>query len=67
GTSAHRHRPLLPFAGAAGLPFGLALAAANRPLVGGLGRGLAVGGRPSMGAGRGWPPLLLASFAAKIQ
>ncbi|RWW00676.1 hypothetical protein BHE74_00013092 [Ensete ventricosum] len=67
GASAQSHRPLLPLAGTAGLPFGLALAAANRPLAGGLGRSLAVGGRPSMGACRGWPPLLLASFAMKIQ
>ncbi|RWW16419.1 hypothetical protein GW17_00019700 [Ensete ventricosum] len=53
--------------GAAGLLFGLALDTSNRPLVGGLGRGLAVGGRPCMGVGRGWPPLLLAGFAAKMQ
>ncbi|RWV93781.1 hypothetical protein GW17_00043736 [Ensete ventricosum] len=45
---------------------------AVRPLVGGLGlnrlplaAGLAVGGRPCTGAGRGWPPLLLIAFAAK--
>ncbi|RZS06934.1 hypothetical protein BHM03_00037671, partial [Ensete ventricosum] len=45
---------LSPLAGAAGLPFGLAFAAAGRPLVGGLGsgvagpaRGLTVVGRPS--------------------
>ncbi|RWW64990.1 hypothetical protein BHE74_00027739, partial [Ensete ventricosum] len=56
---------LAPFAGATGLPFGLALVAANRPLAGGLGHGLAMGGRPCMGAGRGWPPLLLAAFTAK--
>ncbi|RWW37905.1 hypothetical protein BHE74_00056925, partial [Ensete ventricosum] len=31
---------------------GRALAAAGRPLTGGLGRGIAVGGRPCMGAGR---------------
>ncbi|RZS22617.1 hypothetical protein BHM03_00055419, partial [Ensete ventricosum] len=31
------------------------------------GRGLAMGGRPCMGAGRGWLPLLLAAFAAKTQ
>ncbi|RWW18899.1 hypothetical protein GW17_00017082 [Ensete ventricosum] len=43
---------LLPLAGAAGLPFGLALAIASRPQAGGLGRGLAVGGWPCMGAGR---------------
>ncbi|RRT34186.1 hypothetical protein B296_00038415 [Ensete ventricosum] len=36
------------------------------PLHGGLGRGLAMGGRPYMGAGRGWLPLL-AAFVAKIQ
>ncbi|RZS15969.1 hypothetical protein BHM03_00047896 [Ensete ventricosum] len=58
---------LPPLAGAAGLPFGLALAAASRPLVGGLGRGLAMGGRPCMGAGRGWLPLLLVAFAVKMQ
>ncbi|RZS23772.1 hypothetical protein BHM03_00056753, partial [Ensete ventricosum] len=39
-------------AGGAGLPFGLALTTASRPLVGGLGRGLTVGGRPCMGS---WP------------
>ncbi|RWV80465.1 hypothetical protein GW17_00058266, partial [Ensete ventricosum] len=33
----------------------------------GLGHGLAVGGRPCMGAGRGWSPLLLTAFAAKTQ
>ncbi|RWV79344.1 hypothetical protein GW17_00059535, partial [Ensete ventricosum] len=58
-------RRLLPLAGAAGLPFGLAPVATNRPLAGGLGRGLAVGGRPCMGAGRAWSPFLLAAFAAK--
>ncbi|RZS15020.1 hypothetical protein BHM03_00046799 [Ensete ventricosum] len=55
GTSARKHCPcglLPPLAGTVGLPFGLALAKANRPLAGGLGRGLAVGGRPCMGAGR---------------
>ncbi|RWV97169.1 hypothetical protein GW17_00040061 [Ensete ventricosum] len=48
------------------LPLQGALAMAGHPLAGGLGRsrlllttGLAVGGRPYMGAGRGWPPLLL--------
>ncbi|RZS11290.1 hypothetical protein BHM03_00042601 [Ensete ventricosum] len=51
--------------GAAGLPFGLALAAASRrPFVWGLGCGLAVGGRPCMGAGHGWPPLLLVALQA---
>ncbi|RWW10577.1 hypothetical protein GW17_00025875, partial [Ensete ventricosum] len=30
------------------------------------GRILAVGGRPYMGAGRGWLPLLVATFAAKM-
>ncbi|RWW26954.1 hypothetical protein BHE74_00057394 [Ensete ventricosum] len=44
----------------AGLPCRLALAVADHPLVGDLCRGLAVGGRPCMGAGRGWPPLLAA-------
>ncbi|RZS28297.1 hypothetical protein BHM03_00061870 [Ensete ventricosum] len=43
----------------AGLPYGLALAVANR--------GLAVGGRPYIGAGRGRQPLLLTAFAVKIQ
>ncbi|RWW36614.1 hypothetical protein BHE74_00058355 [Ensete ventricosum] len=64
GASARRHRPcgLLPLAGAVDLPFKLALAAANRPLTGGLGRGLTVVGRPCLGAGCGWPPLLLATF-----
>ncbi|RWW64030.1 hypothetical protein BHE74_00028757 [Ensete ventricosum] len=35
----------LPLLGATGLPFRLALAVANRHHAGGLGRGLAVGGR----------------------
>ncbi|RWW23571.1 hypothetical protein GW17_00012176 [Ensete ventricosum] len=35
------------------------------PLPAGLGRGMAVGGRPCMGASRGWPPLLLAAFVVK--
>ncbi|RWW29182.1 hypothetical protein GW17_00006306 [Ensete ventricosum] len=51
-----RHRPPLPAtapASGAGLPCGLALATAGRPLAGGLGRSLAVGGRPCMGAVRG--------------
>ncbi|RWW20974.1 hypothetical protein GW17_00014889 [Ensete ventricosum] len=65
-----RRRPPLraaaPVSGA-GLPCGLALVAVGRPLAGGLGRGLAVGGRPCIGVGRGWPPLLLASFTTKIQ
>ncbi|RWV98286.1 hypothetical protein GW17_00038876 [Ensete ventricosum] len=49
-----RHRPLQVAALASdiGLPCGLALAAAGHSLVGGLGYGLAVGGRPCMGAGR---------------
>ncbi|RWW52221.1 hypothetical protein BHE74_00041368, partial [Ensete ventricosum] len=51
---------LPPLAGTAGLPFGLALVAASRPLVGGLGRGLAMGGRPYMRAGR--PSSLLPSL-----
>ncbi|RRT54264.1 hypothetical protein B296_00045876, partial [Ensete ventricosum] len=37
----------------------------SAPLKGGLGRGLAMGGRPCMGAGCGWSPLLFAAFAAK--
>ncbi|RRT35644.1 hypothetical protein B296_00036633 [Ensete ventricosum] len=36
-----------------------------RPLARGLGRGLAMGGRPCMGAGRGSSPLLLSAFATK--
>ncbi|RZS26147.1 hypothetical protein BHM03_00059454 [Ensete ventricosum] len=55
-------------------PLDGALAMAGRPLDGGLSRsrlpltaGLAMGGRPCMGAGRGWRPLLLAAFAAKMQ
>ncbi|RWW08688.1 hypothetical protein GW17_00027857 [Ensete ventricosum] len=52
-----------PLASAVGLPFGMALVTVSRPLAGGLGRGLAVGGRPYMGASRGWPPLL---FAVKM-
>ncbi|RRT32016.1 hypothetical protein B296_00036287 [Ensete ventricosum] len=47
------HRPPLRIAAPvsdAGLPCGLALAAAGHPLAGGLSRGLAVGGRPCMGA-----------------
>ncbi|RWV95495.1 hypothetical protein GW17_00041880, partial [Ensete ventricosum] len=48
-------------------PLRAASSAGGRPLQVGLGRGLAVGGRPYMGAGRGWPPLLLAAFAGKIQ
>ncbi|RRT44403.1 hypothetical protein B296_00022778 [Ensete ventricosum] len=44
-----------------GLPCGLALA-----IVGRLRHGLAVGGRPYMGAGCGWPPLL-ATFIMKTQ
>ncbi|RWW37111.1 hypothetical protein BHE74_00057817, partial [Ensete ventricosum] len=54
-------------ASGAGLPCGLALAVAGCPLAGGLGRGQAVDGRPFMGDGCGWPPLLLAAFAAKMQ
>ncbi|RZS22245.1 hypothetical protein BHM03_00054992 [Ensete ventricosum] len=44
-------RAIAPASGV-GLPSGLALAAAGRPLPGGLRCGLAVGGRPCMGAGR---------------
>ncbi|RRT31877.1 hypothetical protein B296_00058536, partial [Ensete ventricosum] len=36
------------------------------PFRAGPGRGLAVGGRPYIGAGRGWSPLLI-FFAAKMQ
>ncbi|RRT31882.1 hypothetical protein B296_00057071 [Ensete ventricosum] len=39
----------------------------DHPLWVGLGHGLAVGGRPCMGAGRGWSSILLAAFAAKMQ
>ncbi|RWV98425.1 hypothetical protein GW17_00038731, partial [Ensete ventricosum] len=64
-----RRRPRLqaaaPMSGA-DLPCGLALAIADRPLVGGLGRGLAMGGRSYMGAGSGWPPLLLAALAHRM-
>ncbi|RRT49134.1 hypothetical protein B296_00037955, partial [Ensete ventricosum] len=52
-ASARRCRPygLLPLR-ATVAPCGLALVAAGHPLVGGLGRGLAMGGWPCMGAGR---------------
>ncbi|RWW72730.1 hypothetical protein BHE74_00019444 [Ensete ventricosum] len=69
-ASAHRRRPcrlLPPLAGIAGLPCGLALAAIGHHLAGGLSHGLAMDGWPCIGAGRGWPPLLLAAFAAKMQ
>ncbi|RZR84476.1 hypothetical protein BHM03_00011324, partial [Ensete ventricosum] len=56
---------LPPRAGAVGLPCRLALTTAGRPLVGGLGRDLAMGGRPYMGVGRGWSRLLLIAFTAK--
>ncbi|RWV76780.1 hypothetical protein GW17_00062502 [Ensete ventricosum] len=49
-------------------PYGLVAARRahkRRPLRAGLGRGLAVGGRPCMGADHSWPPLLLAAFTAK--
>ncbi|RRT31211.1 hypothetical protein B296_00056627 [Ensete ventricosum] len=39
----------------------------RRPLRAGLGHGLAVGGRPCIVTGRGWPTLLLAVFAVKMQ
>ncbi|RWW11674.1 hypothetical protein GW17_00024699 [Ensete ventricosum] len=51
----------------ADLPCVLALTVIGRHLARGLGRDLVVGGRPCMGAGRGWPPLLLIAFAAKTQ
>ncbi|RWW21053.1 hypothetical protein GW17_00014804 [Ensete ventricosum] len=41
------------------------LAVSGRPIVGGLGRSRP--GQPCMGAGYGWPPLLLVAFAAKTQ
>ncbi|RWV95451.1 hypothetical protein GW17_00041922 [Ensete ventricosum] len=50
----------------ADLPCELSLAVAGRPPAGGLGLGLAVGGRPCMWAGRGWS-LLLTAFAIKMQ
>ncbi|RWW13298.1 hypothetical protein GW17_00022996 [Ensete ventricosum] len=59
-------RPTITPASSADLPYGLVLVAVGRPLVGGLGCGLAVGGRPCMRAGRGWPPLLHAAFVAKM-
>ncbi|RZR73187.1 hypothetical protein BHM03_00021236, partial [Ensete ventricosum] len=69
---AHRRCPcgLLPLriatpASGVGLPCGLGMAAIGRPPVGGLGHGLVVGGRPCMGAGRGWSRLLQAAFTAK--
>ncbi|RRT41865.1 hypothetical protein B296_00044002, partial [Ensete ventricosum] len=49
----HPYGQLTPLAGVVGLPFELAVAAANRPLAGGLGRGLAMAGRPRMRANRG--------------
>ncbi|RWW59805.1 hypothetical protein BHE74_00033237, partial [Ensete ventricosum] len=56
---------LPPLAGASGLPCGLALIAVGRPLAGSWprpGRGW-----PALhGAGRGWLPLLLVAFAAKM-
>ncbi|RWV94575.1 hypothetical protein GW17_00042875 [Ensete ventricosum] len=64
GSRYNLHAPI-PLAGAAGLPFGLALATASRPLVGGLGPGLAVGGQHYMGASCGWLPLLLTTFVVK--
>ncbi|RWV82408.1 hypothetical protein GW17_00056094, partial [Ensete ventricosum] len=56
-----------PLTGVASLTFGLALLATICPLTGGLGHGLAMGAQPCMGAGRGWPPLHLAAFAANMQ
>ncbi|RWW12803.1 hypothetical protein GW17_00023515, partial [Ensete ventricosum] len=57
----------------AGCPCKGVLAVADHPLTGGLSRSrlplavsLAMGGRPCMGAGRGWSPLL-AVFVAKMQ
>ncbi|RWW24722.1 hypothetical protein GW17_00010967 [Ensete ventricosum] len=37
------------------------------PLRAGPDHGLVVGGRPCKGAARGWPPILLAAFGAKMQ
>ncbi|RWV77146.1 hypothetical protein GW17_00062071 [Ensete ventricosum] len=74
--ASHLQAPAMPAGGRAcwRLPLQGAFAVADRPLTGGLGRnrlplaaGLAVGGQPCMGVGRGWPPLLLAAFAAKTQ
>ncbi|RRT52194.1 hypothetical protein B296_00016181 [Ensete ventricosum] len=63
--------PLQAAALAGGCPYKGVLAVVGRPLIGGLGlsqlpltAGLVVGGRPCMGAGRGWSPLLLAVLAA---
>ncbi|RRT77341.1 hypothetical protein B296_00012314, partial [Ensete ventricosum] len=56
---------LPPLVGVTGLPFRLALAAANRPLVGGLGRDLAVGGRPYKGATAPPPRYLRCENAAR--
>ncbi|RWV81628.1 hypothetical protein GW17_00056931 [Ensete ventricosum] len=64
-AGAQQPAPLAAPANDAGLPCGLALVAAGYPLAGGLGRDLTVGGRPCMGTGRGWPPLLLAAFDVK--
>ncbi|RWW42303.1 hypothetical protein BHE74_00052160, partial [Ensete ventricosum] len=61
GAFARRRCPygrLPPLAGAASFPFGLAVGAASRPLAGGLGHGLAVGGRPCMGASSSLLPSL---------
>ncbi|RRT36658.1 hypothetical protein B296_00055857, partial [Ensete ventricosum] len=48
GASAHKHHPCGRLSHLAG--------------VAGLGRGLVMGGRPCMGAGRGWLPLLAPSL-----
>ncbi|RRT71142.1 hypothetical protein B296_00019528, partial [Ensete ventricosum] len=46
------------------LPCGLALVVVSHSLARGLGYGLPMGGRPCMGAGRGWPSLF-AAFIVK--
>ncbi|RWV96867.1 hypothetical protein GW17_00040388 [Ensete ventricosum] len=46
-------------------PFRASPGCSQPPTCRGLGRGLAVGGQPCMGADHGWPPLLTAAFAAK--
>ncbi|RWW05504.1 hypothetical protein GW17_00031213, partial [Ensete ventricosum] len=53
---------LPPLASAAGLPCGLALATASRPLAWGLGCGPAMGGRPYMGLAMAGRPSLLPSL-----
>ncbi|RWV97499.1 hypothetical protein GW17_00039705 [Ensete ventricosum] len=65
GTAYARRRQPCPWAtgDACGCPVAGGLGRSRLPLV----VGLAGGGRPCMGAGRGWPPLLLTAFATKMQ